>query len=318
MGPEENRSEKSKAEQNATGRKAINGILTAQAAYLIVIIAIGISRNIFPTPELIFIAVAGVMLWQADTRKFVIALLPFMLLLTSYSLLRAYADDISPTHVHYVEMIRWDRAIFGGMIPTVVLNQWLRQTSLFYVVLPLANMFYMTHFVGPFVVAVVLWQRAREHYWRFLGGLLLLSYAGFLTFLLFPAAPPWMAAMHGFLPRGVASLTYGRVFTLMERASPNIVAAMPSLHSAYPVYMVLYIWHVFGRRVWPSIFLPIGVWLSTLLLAQHYVVDLLAGAVYAVVAFYLATRFRRHQATEKVESLDESPALEPITAASDD
>ena len=53
----------------------------------------------------------------------------------------------------------------------------------------------MMHFVIPLSFAYLLWLHKREHFARFTGAFLLLSYAALMTFLVFPAAPPWLAYM---------------------------------------------------------------------------------------------------------------------------
>ncbi len=46
----------------------------------------------------------------------------------------------------------------------------------------------------PFALAGWLWARDRREYLRFAKRLVTLAIAGVLTYILFPAAPPWMAA----------------------------------------------------------------------------------------------------------------------------
>jgi membrane-associated phospholipid phosphatase len=65
----------------------------------------------------------------------------------------------------------------------------------------------------------------------------------------------------------------------------NPVAAMPSLHAAYPTYIALVAMRVWGKKGIPVIALPAGVMFATFYLGHHYVIDALAGAVYALVAF---------------------------------
>ena len=50
------------------------------------------------------------------------------------------------------------------------------------------------HFIVPPTLAFILWLKRRALFYRFAATMLALSYAGALTFALFPAAPPWKAA----------------------------------------------------------------------------------------------------------------------------
>ena len=61
-------------------------------------------------------------------------------------------------------------------------------------------------------------------------------------------------------------------------------AAFPSLHAAVSLVALVYAWrHV---RAWFWVLLPfaLGLWVSTIYLRHHYVVDLLAGWALAPVA----------------------------------
>ena len=59
---------------------------------------------------------------------------------------------------------------------------------------------YMTHFFATVVVAALLWRYAYPQFRRFRTLVLALTAAGFLTYVLFPATPPWLAAQQGHLP----------------------------------------------------------------------------------------------------------------------
>ena len=72
--------------------------------------------------------------------------------------------------------------------------------------------------------------------------------------------------------------------------SANPVAAMPSLHAALPLLIYLFLCKKFGK--WGFLFLPyvIGVWIAVLYLGEHYFVDVLAGAIYAIAAFMVVEK----------------------------
>jgi membrane-associated phospholipid phosphatase len=65
----------------------------------------------------------------------------------------------------------------------------------------------------------------------------------------------------------------------------NPVAAMPSLHAAYPTYIALYGVYIWGKKSLPVFILPAAISLAAVYLGHHYVIDILAGALYAAVAF---------------------------------
>jgi membrane-associated phospholipid phosphatase len=71
----------------------------------------------------------------------------------------------------------------------------------------------------------------------------------------------------------------------------NIVAACPSLHAAFPLICLL-VARRFGLPRWVQVALAfqfVGVAFAIVYTGEHYVVDVLAGALYAVVVFRLIT-----------------------------
>ena len=120
---------------------------------------------------------------------------------------------------------------------------------------------------------------------------MVLSYAGFTTYLLFPAAPPWLAHEWGILSETVTAKNFGHVASTLMAASPNQVAAMPSLHMAFPTFIAAIGWWIWGRRSWPLLLIPPAVVFATIYLGHHYVVDLIAGAAYGLLATLVARRW---------------------------
>src|SRR5918996_3792983 len=114
----------------------------------------------------------------------------------------------------------------------------------------------MLHLALPIVTGFLLWVWLRPQYYEYVAALILLSFAGFVTFLLLPVAPPWIAAQDGVLngPDGEPILRYLKPdgFAVIASAlgypdgnelssyvfydvNPNGVAAFPSLHAGYPL-----------------------------------------------------------------------------------
>src|SRR6202042_1395426 len=118
-------------------------------------------------------------------------------------------------------------------------------------------------FIVPFVVAGFLWARDRLEFLRFYRRIVTLSAAGVLTYIAFPAAPPWMAADMGLL-HGVARTTSdgwqvigGRTVELFNegQASVNQVASVPSLHAALTMLVALFLWPRVRRALRPLLLL---------------------------------------------------------------
>ncbi len=117
-----------------------------------------------------------------------------------------------------------------------------------------------------------------------MNGFFVLSLLGFATYLCFPAAPPWWATRNGFIAEPGADLSHFVSGDLITVLSPNPIAAMPSLHAAYPLYFSLIAMRLAGRRLAWTLALPLAVGAATVYLGHHYVIDLIAGYVYAALA----------------------------------
>jgi membrane-associated phospholipid phosphatase len=144
----------------------------------------------------------------------------------------------------------------------------------------------------PLVFAFLLWMWRKRYYWRFVGSYLLLSYAGFATYVLYPMAPPWWAAGEGRIPP-VASILddvhFGVVTNPVVLATqffkPNPVAAMPSIHAAFPVLVWLVAWRIWPRAGWALLPYPLAMGFAVVYMGEHYAIDVVAGWLYAIVAF---------------------------------
>ena len=65
----------------------------------------------------------------------------------------------------------------------------------------------------------------------------------------------------------------------------NSVAAMPSLHAAFPL-MIFFFLFKWSKKA-GILFIPyvLGVWFSVIYLGEHYFIDVVMGAVYSTVIF---------------------------------
>jgi TRAP-type uncharacterized transport system fused permease subunit len=113
----------------------------------------------------------------------------------------------------------------------------------------------MMHFVFPIILAIIVWKLRPQKYWQLVVSYLFVSFSGFLVFLLFPAAPTWMASDMGLIEpiRRISSDIWWSLGihdfpSVYNQISPNAVAAVPSLHAAYATLFALYITTLFKSR----------------------------------------------------------------------
>jgi membrane-associated phospholipid phosphatase len=223
--------------------------------------------------------------------------LPIALLLVVYNVSRGYADDLFAPHI--MPLIDADKAMFGGHVPTVWLQQHLYhpgQVQWWEVVVSLV---YVSHFLTVPTVAVILWLRSRPQWARYMRRWFTLSVAGLVTYFVYPAAPPWWASLHGYLPEPVARISTagwnaiglhsaGNTLNALQVEASNPVAAMPSLHTAYAMMAVAFFLPVVRRRWWPVLLAyPIAMTFTLVYSGEHYVIDVLVGWLYVAATFLL-------------------------------
>ncbi|MDP9380812.1 MAG: phosphatase PAP2 family protein [Chloroflexota bacterium] len=259
-----------------------------------------------PDTFLIFIVLLVVVLGQ--TRTFLIDWTPFVILFFGWQMLRGYADNVGAGYgfpLHNEDLVAAERWLFGGHLPNVVLQRALNynpQVVRWYDAL--ATFFWAFHFVLALGFAFLLWVRSRSLYWRFVYALLLLSTLGIITYVVYPAVPPWMASnppewlanrVEKTIPENIYLLRAWVPYQLglgsnwswiMANGNPNETAAMPSLHAAYPTLIFVFSL-IYWRKAAPfALLYCLGLWFSIVYMGDHYVIDVLAGIVYAVVAFF--------------------------------
>jgi membrane-associated phospholipid phosphatase len=250
---------------------------------------------------------------QRRTSRLVIEWSPFVGVLFVYDRLRGYADGLL-VHAREVPQIKLESAIFGKPIPTVWLQNHLWHGGSDLRWWDYAAWFvYVTHFFATLVVAAILWRWAHDRFVRFATMVCVLSLAGFATYVLYPAVPPWLAARHG--STGEANRTIAIVWqhvpiahfgSLFEKGQTyaNNVAAMPSLHAGFALLIVLYVWRLVPRWWRPVLALyPPAMALSLVYSGEHYVVDCAAGWAYAVTTFTVVNGVFAYRA-RRVSALD--------------
>ena len=236
-------------------------------------------------------------------RSVVFEWLPLALVLAAYDLLRGRADGLVFS-AWYRPQLEADAFLFGGTVPTVWLQDQLWHGSTDVRWYDYASWtVYVSYFVATYVVAGLLWFFARARFRRYVGCVALLAGMAFTTFALFPAAPPWLASREGELEwttRLIGPISRHVPFFsfsfegLWERGSEysNPVAAVPSLHAAYTLLVALFLWRLtpwIGARALLALYPP-AMAFALVYTAEHYLVDILLGWAYTLVAIWVVSR----------------------------
>lgn len=245
---------------------------------------------------------------------------PFLLVVLAYDLSRGWADDIGMP-VHYTPQLDADRVLFR-VVPTEWLQEHLYHPRLVHgfvrgvpavrttATTPMAwyevvfDLTYLSHYLASFVLAGFLWVKQRARFQAFARRFTTLSALGFVTYVLFPAAPPWLAAREGYLDptigrmggRGFGWLHLKSVRNMIEigAANANLVAAVPSLHAGFATLVAITLWQRAPRWVRPLVvFYPLLMGFMLVVNGEHYVSDIILGAAYAFAAHLLWNRIER-------------------------
>jgi membrane-associated phospholipid phosphatase len=84
------------------------------------------------------------------------------------------------------------------------------------------------------------------------------------------------------------------------QVASNPVAAMPSLHTAFATIIALFIAaRLRSRWRWLCALYPLAMGCALVYLGEHYVVDLLAGVVYALAVHLLISWWERRRARRR-------------------
>lgn len=220
---------------------------------------------------------------------------------------------------HVTPMIGADRWLFFGNVPSVWLQQHLYHPGVTEPWDLLSAVMYMLHFLAPLLAGFLLWYADRRMFRAFALTFVLVALAGFATYILYPAVPPWMAAeplrqvgnhyvvwrgtgptpsgYQVYLP-GVENLFndimghwynpyHGTIFFAGLHLSYDQVAAMPSEHAMYPMLFFLFLRRQFGRIAYLALGYIALLLFSITYMGQHYVADAVIGFAYAILGYNL-------------------------------
>jgi hypothetical protein len=234
------------------------------------------------TPDYLLVLFIPVALLTGRALTFLRDWVPLAALLFAWEAMRAFAGNTG--FAVYQGTWQLEEAMFGGRLPTVVMQNAARFVGWQGWLDPLTTAIYFMHFPAALGFALMLWLADRAVFLQYIATLLAMSFAAFIVFLLFPTAPPWWAAYHGDfagMDRIFAHTLVSHLDSIYASLAPNPVAAIPSLHAAYPFLGFLALRRVWPRAAWLALGWAVLVWLTVVYLGEHYVVDVVAGIAWA-------------------------------------
>jgi hypothetical protein len=221
--------------------------------------------------------------------------LPYASLPLAYAALNRIGDTAA-ARAHVQPQLGVDQALFSGTVPSVALQRafWDPDDPRWWDLA--AWLVYLSHFVVTVAVALALWFKDPRRFRRWRRLVLVTSFAGFATYLAYPAVPPWLASIRGDMPSTDRimqavwdHLGAHRMAAIFGQNSELAfeVGALPSLHAAAPFLALLFFWS--SAPTWRPVTVAYAVAMALTLVytADHFVLDILLGWGYAAAVFKL-------------------------------
>lgn len=246
--------------------------------------------------NLIFVGTAW---WSDGGRRFSRMCLPLWLIGVIYEYAKYLMVLQQYMKVHIRGIYELEKALFGIDTPEgrLILSEFFERHNWPWLdaITGFAYLYYLYHCIFICMAFVfVAPERQPRMAWSFFTA----NIIGLAIFVLFPVAPPWYVAQHGFVadfsvaPHPAGTLRFDellgiRYFENFYKHNATVFGAMPSLHVGYPLTIAL---GLLGyRRGWQiyAFAVPAVVAFSTFYLQHHYLLDVLGGVTVAFVSFAL-------------------------------
>ncbi|MDR6560226.1 MULTISPECIES: phosphatase PAP2 family protein [unclassified Arcicella] len=239
------------------------------------------------------------------TRSFMKAMFPFVIFWVVYDSLRIIPNyTINPIHIQQPYLL--EKFLFGvndnGV--RITLNEYFTKYHTTFLDL-LSGLFYINWVPVPLLFGIYVFLKDKTIMYSFAYCFLFVNLIGFCVYYIYPAAPPWYVAEYGFTEHfnimgNVGNLKYfdalvgSPIFKGIYEKNANVFAAMPSLHSAYPLIVLYFaIQKKMGKFIIFFVVFCLGIWGSAVYSNHHYVIDVLAGISCAVLGITLFNVFVR-------------------------
>jgi membrane-associated phospholipid phosphatase len=256
------------------------------------------------------------------TKRLFLGVYPIGLVGLLYDSMRVVQNvGVTADTVHVCDLRAHELALFGLDMngERVTFHDWF-QAHPSAVLDGLCAIPYATFIFVSIACAVWLYIRDYPRMVRFTWCFFALNLCGFVTYHLYPAAPPWYFHAHGcavdILSRASEGPALARVdarlgihyFAGMYGRSSSVFGAMPSLHCAYAFLVAIEGWAVFSKA-WrgASVGFFALMCFSAVYLDHHWVLDAIAGVLYCLVVVAAARGLTRWRASRTMAPAKGTP-----------
>jgi len=213
---------------------------------------------------------------------------PFLVILMMYYSLWGDATHLLVTHDRDAQLIVVDQKLFGFQASVAIqrivsppLTAWMQFAYAFH----LWNI--------PLVACFIYMRRPRQRFREMMSGLITISLFGLLGYLLVPAIGPIYTLHNRYTVPLVQPLAvFRQQIGLLDLARIKR-DCFPSLHVGISFVVWLYAWRNSKRLGWILAPLVLSLWVSTVYLRYHYLIDCVAGFLLAPFCFWLSNELSR-------------------------
>jgi inositol phosphorylceramide synthase catalytic subunit len=251
------------------------------------------TKGLRPDHVILMGVLIGLFWFRDSSAHFAYRALPFFLVGMIYEnigWLMPYRPEVHIADLYYADLALF--GVGGQILPKVMESHTYPLLDL------ICGLSYMFYLISVFAVGAIFWfKRDLTRMSKLAFAFLLVNLMGIATWMAFPAAPPWYVDQYGLGPAvmdaipsaaGAArfdQLVGMKLFGGFYERSINVFGAMPSLHVGYPTVIAASCWSLGNKWRVPSIAFAALMGFSAVYLQHHYVLDVLAGALYGVIAW---------------------------------
>ena len=255
----------------------------------------------FKMEQLVLVLIFNLLYYASfPTRKFITGFSVFIVFWILFDYMKAFPNYLYNT-VHIESLYDAEKQLFGFHFKNQFLTPnefWLSHTNSFLDII--SGIFYLCWVPVPLLFATFLFfTNRRRQFMYFALTFLLVNIIGFIIYYIYPAAPPWYVQYYGFrfqahTPGNTAGLHrfdstfHAGIFHALYAKSSNVFAAMPSLHSAYPLLTLYYgLKNRLGVINILFALIMFGIWFAAVYTSHHYLLDVLAGISCAIGGLFI-------------------------------
>lgn len=153
-----------------------------------------------------------------------------------------------------------------------------------------------THFIAFLFVGLIIWIHKSDYFRSYKTSFYLVASIGIAGYFIVPTVPPWMASQTFHIIPELTRfniLIYNVIIpTIKTGFDTNPIAAMPSLHAAFPILCSIILWHTYR---WKALFFFIYTFFVLFVIVysgDHYVVDIIVGGILSILCYFLAFKVK--------------------------